>query len=168
MSFNFICYHHLLIANKSPLAAAKRSWMPNSLMEKVFFSVGSTFSDRLPVPSNLYYKHKHTDRFTSQRQWHCIDIFSFGNRIFHSFFIQNYVSDTQPVKLVGLDEFLAELDPSDGVSDFVEGWRINANAHHIWYNCKIETLSIKGVSGKKILGGQVLNKCWPPRIARAP
>ena len=62
----FICYyHHLLIANKSPLAAANRSWMPNSLMEKVFFSVGSTFSDRLPVPSNLYYKHKHTDRFTS-------------------------------------------------------------------------------------------------------
>ena len=45
------------------------------------------------------------------------------------------------MKLVGLDEFLAELDPTDGVSDFVEGWRINANAHHIWYNCEIETVA---------------------------
>ena len=106
--------------------------MPNSLMENVFFSVGSTFSDRLPVPSNLYY----------ERQWHCIDIFSLG--VYSLFFIQNYVSNnTQPVKLVGLDEFLAELDPTDGVSDFVEGWRINANAHHIWYNCEMETLAFR-------------------------
>ena len=47
------------------------------------------------------------------------------------------------MKLVGLDEFLAELDPTDGVSDFVEGWRINANAHHIWYNCEIETQAFR-------------------------